>query len=71
MQVCSHYNKGYCRYDSEHMVGNVLYQHYCSFCMREINNKFDHPSTKCLRAKNQSTNAKSEVTKLKQNEQRV
>ena len=29
MQVCSHYNKVYCRYKSEHMVGNVLYQHYC------------------------------------------
>ena len=68
MQVCSHYNKGYCRYESEHMVGNVLYQHYCSFCMRETHKKIDHLSIKCLRAKNQSTNAKSEVTKPKQNE---
>ena len=50
-QVCSHYNKAYCRYESEHTVGNVLYQHYCSFCMRETHKKFDHPSVKCLRAK--------------------
>ena len=39
MQVCSHYNKGYCRYESDHTIGNVLYQHYCSFCMREIHKK--------------------------------
>ena len=70
-QVCSHYNKGYCRYEGEHTVGNVLYQHYCSFCMRETHKKFDHPSVKCLRAKNQSTNTKSEGTKPKQQEQRI
>ena len=70
-QVCSHYNKGYCRYESEHTVGNVLYQHYCSFCMRETHKKIDHPSVKCLRAKNQSTNTKSEGTKPRQQEQHI
>ena len=37
--------------------------------MQETHKKFDHPSIKCLRAKNQSTNAKLEVTKPKQNKQ--
>ena len=71
MQVCSHYNKGYCRYEGDHTVGSVLYQHYCSFCMRETHKKFDPPSVKCLRAKNQSTNTKSESTKPKQQDHRV
>ena len=41
-QCCIHFNKGHCKYDSEHVANGILYQHYCSFCMKETQKKYDH-----------------------------
>ena len=30
--VCKHYNNNTCKSKSDHVVGNILYKHICSFC---------------------------------------
>ena len=30
--VCKHYNKNTCSSEGDHVVGNILYKHVCSFC---------------------------------------
>ena len=51
IQACVHFNKGFCRLDNDHVSGGVLYQHCCSYCLKETGKKFDHPLSKCLRNK--------------------
>ena len=70
-QVCVHYNKGQCKFENEHVSNNVLYQHYCSYCIKETQRKYDHPASKCMRMKNANGSVKSESNKPKQIEQRV
>ena len=70
-QCCFHFNKGQCKYDNEHIASGILYQHYCSFCMKETQRKYDHPLSKCLRAKNSQSQSKSDNMKAKQADQRV
>ena len=65
-QCCIHFNKGHCKYDNEHVASGILYQHYCSFCMKETQKKHDHPLCKCLRVKNSQSQSKSDNTKPKQ-----
>ena len=70
-QICVHYNKGQCKFENEHVSNNVLYQHHCSYCLKETQRKYDHPASKCMRMKNANGNGKSESSKSKQAEQRV
>ena len=70
-QCCQHFNKGQCRFDNEHMSNNTLYQHYCSYCWKETQKKYDHPMCRCLRIKNAQGGQKNEVVKPKQTEQKV
>ena len=34
-QACVHFNKGFCRLDNDHVSAGVLYQHCCSYCLKE------------------------------------
>ena len=52
IQCCQHFNKGQCRFDSEHMSNGTMYQHYCLYCWKETQKKYDHPLCRCLRVKN-------------------
>ena len=70
-QCYTHFNKGHCKYDNEHVANGILYQHYCSFCMKETQKKYDHPLCKCLRVKNSQNQSKSDNTKPRQIERRV
>ena len=57
--------------ENEHVSNNVLYQHHCSYCIKEAQRKYDHPASKCMRMKNANGNVKSQSSKQKQTEQRV
>ena len=70
IQTCTHFNKGFCRMENDHVANGVLYEHCCSFCLKETDKKFDHPLTKCLRIKNGQT-TKNEVTSIPKKEQKV
>ena len=71
IQACVHLNKGFCRLDNDHMSGGVLYQHCCSYCLKETGKKFDHPLSKCLHNKgNQGVNKIGNTSNNKK-EQRV
>ena len=51
------------------MSGGVLYQHCCSYCLKETGKKFDHPLSKCLRNKsNQGMNKTDSTTSNKRAE---
>ena len=71
IQCCQHFNKGQYRFDSEHMSNGTMYQHYCSYCWKEMQKKYDHPVCRCLRVKNAQGGQKNEVVKPKQTEQKV
>ena len=70
MQCCLHFNKGQCRFDSERIANGVLYQHYCSYCMKETQKKYNHPVNRCLHVKNTQEGSKNDV-KVKRTEQKV
>ena len=70
-QCCFHFNKGQCKCDNEHIANGILYQHYCSFCMKETQRKYDHSLNKCLRAKNSQSQSKCNNMKAKQTDQKV
>ena len=69
MQRCLHFNKGQYKFDSGHIANGVLYQYYCSYCMKETQKKYDHPVSRCLSVK--IGPPKNDVVKPKQTEQRV
>ena len=50
-QTCVHFNNRFCRLYNDHVSGGVLYQHCCSYCLKETGKKFNHPLSKCLRNK--------------------
>ena len=70
-QACVHFNKGFCRLDNDHVSGGVLYQHCCSYCLKETGKKFDHPLTKCLRNKSSQGVNKSDNASSNKKEQKV
>ena len=70
IQTCAHFNKGFCRVENNHVANGALYQHYCSFCLKETGKKCEHSLIKCLRIKNGQT-TKSEVTSIPKKEQKV
>ena len=70
VQTCTHFNKGFCRVENDHVANGVLYQHCYSFCLKETGKKIDHPLTKCLRVKNAQT-TKVEGTIAPRKEQKV
>ena len=41
VQACSHFRKGFCRLDNNHIVHGDFYQNDCSFCLKETGKKFD------------------------------
>ena len=51
-QTCVHFNRNQCRFDTDHFSNGILYQHACSYCLKETGKKFDHSVAKCLRIKN-------------------
>ena len=61
MHVCMYYNKEQCKFYSEHMTKGILYQHFCSYCMKETNKKYEHPLSKCMRMKNNKSSSRPEV----------
>ena len=65
-QCCIHFNKEHCKYDNEHVVNGILYQHYCSFCMKETQKKYDHPLCRCLRVKNSESQLKRKPEQVEQ-----
>ena len=62
VQACVHFNKGFCRIDNDHVSAGIPYQYCCSYCLKEMGKKFDHPLSKCLRNKsNQGVNKTDNV----------
>ena len=51
LNVASSFSKGQCKFDNGHVANGILYQDYCSLCMKETQRKYDHPLCKCLRVK--------------------
>ena len=70
-QACVHFNKGFCRLDNDHVSGGILYQHCCSYCLKETGKKFDHPLMKCLRNKNSQGVNKIDNTSSSKKDQKV
>ena len=70
-QTCVHFDKGFCRLDNDHVSGGVLYQHCCSYCLKETGKKFDHPLSKCLCNKSNQGANKTDSTSNNKKEQRV
>ena len=66
IQPCIHFNKGSCRFESDHVLKNTLYQHICSYCFRETGRKFEHSMQKCLTMKNNGSNVKNDQVKPKE-----
>ena len=44
--VCKHYNNNTCNQTSDHTVGNITYNHVCSFC-RANGKSYPHPEAAC------------------------
>ena len=44
--VCKHYNKNTCTSEGDHVVGNILYKHVCSFC-RASGKSYPHTELSC------------------------
>ena len=55
--LCRHFNKGTCKYESEHSEGDKVFEHYCVYCFKVVNKKFEHQLSQCVRKK---SHAKSE-----------
>ena len=70
-QACIHYNKGFCKLEGDHISGGVLYQHCCSYCLKEMGKKYEHPLVKCLRNKNGQGVKKPEVVNPTAKDQKV
>ena len=70
-QACIHYNKGFCKLEGDHISGGVLYQHCCSYCLKETGKKYEHPLVKCLRNKNGQGVKKPEVVNPTAKDQKV
>ena len=66
IQPCIHFNKGSCKFESDHVLNNTIYQHICSYCYRETGRKFEHTMQKCLRMKNSGVNIKNDQVKPKE-----
>ena len=66
IQPCIHFNKGNCKFESDHVLNNTIYQHVCSYCFRETGRKFEHTMQKCLRMKNGGGNIKNDQVKNKE-----
>ena len=63
IQSCIHFNKGSCRFESDNILNNTIYQHIRSYCFRETDGKFVHSMQKCLRTKNSGSNVKNKQVK--------
>ena len=44
--VCKHYNRNTCSHEGDHVSGNVLYQHVCSYC-RSNGKSYPHTELAC------------------------
>ena len=44
--VCKHYNKNTCSSNGDHVVGNILYKHVCSFCSTK-GKSYPHTEAAC------------------------
>ena len=66
IQPCIHFNKGSCKFESDHVLNNTSYQHICSYCFRETGRKFEHSMQKCLRMQNGGANVKTDQVKPKE-----
>ena len=44
--VCKHYNKNTCSHEGDHIAGNILYQHVCTYC-RSSGKSYPHTELAC------------------------
>ena len=44
--VCKHYNKNTCSHEGDHIAGNILYQHVCTYC-RANGKSYPHTELAC------------------------
>ena len=47
--VCSHYNHGKCKQNSDHHTNNILYRHICMYCYRQVKKAYSHSEMSCHR----------------------
>ena len=51
-QTCIFFNKGKCKHENDHVSAGVMYQHACSYCLKETKKRYDHPASQCMRMRN-------------------
>ena len=60
----THFNRVQYKYDNQHVANVIFHQHHCSFCMKEIQRKYDYPFCQCLRIKNSQIQSKIIIQSL-------